>query len=664
MLHAVKDDTQENDAEMKLATKWHRRIRQERKRHEDYRDCALDAWDIHQNSHTQLTVYYPLLFSVCQIQHSAIYSSSPVPVVRPEENADHPAYKEAAQVICSGLEHFLDQTEFDDVMHRTVDDILVAGLGIPRVKLDAEIVKMDAKDPITGQPILDDDGEQMQEDVVAAQMVRAEHVPWSRFIWEPAECWDHVTWIGFRHRMSPGAIRKRYGDDASFHTGDGSTGNDDRDNSGRKKRGQKALVDVYEIWDKTSGQVIHIAQGGNKALEVMDDPLGLADFWPCPPPVMLNQPFDELEPTPDYNFIRSFDIELNRLYKRAKSLTEQIKAASIHDASFVEMENMADFEDGDSKAALNTIERLEGAGSLSDMIYFFPIEEKARVLELLNKQIDLRRRHVDDLLGISDVLRGSSNPQDGQETNKIKERWSGIRLRRKQTTTQHMIRNTFRIMAEVMVKHVTRENLAAMAHQPISDEVWQILQDDQILGMGIDLETDSTIAKDEFEDKRQRNELMQAIGQWTQQIAPAVSQNLIPADMGKEVLRIALSPYKDQSRDLEEVIDQLPATQQQLQQIKQLQSQSQQLNSKIQQLEYALQQFSQSEEARQNKETEAKSNLDNARAEEIRSKIPGDLMKAPSEKRKLDSEADYKDAQTIDTLRGDDGGIAPVVGAG
>lgn len=613
MLELIKPDpSQENpeQAELnKLARRWHTRIRKEKREHDEFRKQAKDAWETYLDSGGRTTNEYPLLWSVISIEHAATYSSRPVPVVKPRNSSRNPAYKSASDVMERGLEFVCDQTEIDETLHRATDDYLVAGLSVPRVKLDAEIEEIPALDEM-GQPITGEDGEPLTEPYIKDQSVRAEYVPWSRFGWEPATSWDHTGWIYFRHPLSKAEIKKRYGSDASF-------GASDYEYTSENNRSEKQETTywVYEIWDKESRQVIHLAEGGMTPLQVDDDPLGVSGFFPCPPPIMTNVEYDRLVPKPDYCLIECFADELTRLYKRRRALTEAIKAITFHDSSIVELEDFTTVEDNTSIAIDNIAERLE-SGSLDRMILPWPIKEKVEALGNVNQQIELVRRQVDGILGIGDILQGASNPQDGQETQKIKERWAGIRLRRKQIALQHQIRNLFRIMTEVMVEHFTRENLSRMTQVEIDDETWAVLQDDMLREFSVDIETDSTVAKDEFQDKRERTELLNAMTQYVQTVAPAAMQNIIPGDLAAEILKIAVQPYSKQARGLDQIIDQLPSTQKQLQSIQQMQGQVQQQGQQIEQMQYALAQYSQAEEQRKNAETQAKAAQGMATAQE------------------------------------------------
>jgi hypothetical protein len=364
----------------------------------------------------------------------------------------------------------------------------------------------------------------------------------------------------------------------------------------------------------------------------------------------LNCQYDETIPKPDYSFIEELDEEIQRLYKRSKVLTEQVKPFSFHDASIVELESMSEVRDGDSVPVTDLQARFGDSADLRRLILFHPMQEKVAALAEVTKQLQMKRQHVDDILGISDILRGSANPQDGQETQKIKERWAGIRLRPKQVAVQHMIRGLFRIMSELTVEHVTRENLAGMTQVMITDEVYALLQDDVGRMFAVDIETDSTIAKDEMADRQARTELLQAITQYVQVVAPAMNQNMIPATLGREILQVATDPYKRFSKGLDDVISNMEQTQQQLQkqqqQINQGQQQIQSLQQEIEKKDYALNQFSLAEETRQDIKTASDAEAKHAKATKDLAGVPDDQIQP----RKTIAEVEKLQADTFRTL--------------
>ena len=659
-------DPQEEERRRKMVPMWLKRIDKEQEVHEDYRKSAQDAWAVALNDVPGYEVYYPLLWTVSQVQSAAIYSGAPIPDIRARNTSDrNKQFKHAAQVMQRALEFYLDQTSFDANMGRTINDYLIAACGVPRVKIDTEIIE--------GQPILDEmgmDTEEFEEEI-GMQVVRLEHVPWDQFGWEPVSNWDHCDWVYYAHEMPPKQVKKRWGVDI--------TASDREDAANRKDKNRRSRtnpktddVQIYEIWCKVKREVIVIAEGHDMPLEVTPDPLGMMDFFPSPQPAFTNLAPDELIPTTDYTYIESFDKELQRLYKRRRAIVEQIKAASLHDSSLVEIEDWKTIEDGDSVPVDHLQERMDGGADLRKVIMFWPNEERIATIKEITQQIMLIRQQVDEMLGISDVLRGSSNPQDGQETNKIKERWAGIRLRPKQLEVQRIVRDVFRMMAELTVEHVTPDNLAAMTQMEVNEEITQILRNDLMREFSIDVETDSTVAKDEMAERTQRTELLQGIVQYVQVVAPAVAQKAIPADLAREILQIATDPYKKYSRGLDDVIEQLPSTMQQLgqanAQIGQMTGALQQKDKEIQEKDYSLAQYSQADEQRKTMESQGKVAKDMSTAQKNTGAATLDQVKAMLTQVQtmveeatignVQADTGLKQAQTVDTLRPDPGPTA------
>jgi DNA repair ATPase RecN len=273
-------------------------------------------------------------------------------------------------------------------------------------------------------------------------------------------------------------------------------------------------------------------------------------------------------------------------------------------------------------------------------------------------------------MGIADILRGSSNPMDGQGTQVIKERWAGIRLRRKQRLVQETVRDLFRMMAELTVEHITPDNLERMTQIKMDPQVYELLRNDLMREFAIDVETDSTIMKDEGMEREQRAGLLTAVTGYIEKFAPAVASNLIPADLATEMLKIASEPYKKYSRGLDDVLEQLPDNMKQLgqaqQQIQQLTGQAEQLNGQLQQLtgerdqmQYALDQFSQAEERRKTQESDAKTRKGDATAAKTGAGVQDETMQPGLTQAEIElkgADVALKGAQTIDTLRPDDAG--------
>ena len=355
-----------------------------------------------------------------------------------------------------------------------------------------------------------------------------------------------------------------------------------------KTRGKSTdTFDIYEIWDRAEKKVIFLSKGELTPLEVNEDPLRLQQFYPCIP-MMLNLDPQEMIPKPDYDYIESFDIELNRLQERRQSLLESMKASGAYDPGLPELKDMVELEDGEYVAVKGLLQRMQTVGGPEGVIYHLPLAEKLTVIQGITEQIGLIRAQIDDILGISDIVRGVTNAAETATAQEIKGRWVGIRLARKRDQVQYTVREMFRIMGQLLTSHFTPQNLQRLTQKQLDPQALQLLQNDLMMDFAIDIEAESTVAKDEFRERETRQEMMAGISAFAQGVMPMVQQGAMPADVSSAVLAAALQPYAKYSRGLDEAIVNLPTNQQQLQQLtQQLQQQGQQM----QQMQVQLQQW-------------------------------------------------------------------------
>lgn len=585
----------------KKQQKWLSRLSKEKKAHKDFRDRAKVIEDIYRRQSNE-ELYVPLYWQVINIEHVGVYSNQPSPDVRPRNNPQDPTLRAVAKMIQRGLGYCVDQPSFDENMHRTVDDYLAIALGMIRVKIDSVIntntftvpifeERLEGFDPM-GNPLMGQvqvGEEEQEEEVVGDQSIRWEYTPWSCFGWEQGNNWKSCEWIYFRHRMTMKQIISRFGKPISAKK---------ESQSG----GKQGLYDIYEIWCKEKREVIFLAEGEAEPIEVIPDPLELMEFFPCPTPMMMNLPSDELIPQSDYDYIESYDAEINRLQERRMGLLEQIRASGAYDSGLPELKEMFENEDGEYTSIDNLMQRFSAAGGADNALYHLPIKEKAIVLQQLTEQIQFVRGQVDEVLGISDIVRGVTAASETATAQEIKGRWVGVRLTRKRECVQYTIREMMRIMAQLLISHITPENLQRMTQMQITEEMMNIMQDDVLMEFSIDIETDSTVAKDEFREMQTKQEMLNGVAQYSQSVLPMVQANQMPSGMASAILRSALAPYAKYDRGLEEELGTLGQT---MEQLKGLNDQIQQLTQGKQQAEQQMQQWQMIATDLQNKATDA-----------------------------------------------------------
>ena len=646
MEEGVKSQSGENK-EARIQKIWLSRLSKEQKAHKNFRDRAKDVAEIYNGfDEPDQELYVPLYWQVVNVEHSGVYSNQPVPDVRPRNNVNDPTLRAVSEIIERGLVYTVDQPNFDDNMHRAVDDYLAMALGVIRVKVDSVINETYSTIPIMGQgpmgPV--QIGTRPQKNTtIGDQYIRWEFVPWDCFGWQPGNNWKATEWVYFKHRMTQAQIKQRFGRAVAASKADRERNND-------SDSWRAHTVDIYEIWCKKKREVIFLAKGEKEPLEIRPDPLELKDFFPCPTPMMMNLPSDELIPKPDYDYIESYDAEINRLQERRMGLLEQIKASGAYDMGLPELSEMFENEDGEYTAIQNLMQRFAAAGGPDNAIYHLPIQEKVATLQQLTEQIGFVKASVDEVLGISDIVRGVTTASETATAQEIKGRWVGVRLTRKRECVQFTIRSMLRMTAQLLASHITPENLQRMTQMQITEQMMQILQDDILMEFSIDIELDSTVAKDEFKEMQTKQEMLNGVAQYAQSVLPMVQQNAMPAGVASAILRSALGPYARYDRGLEDELTNLQTTMQQLQQ---LQQQNQQAQQQVQQLTQQTQQQGQYIQMLQQQATEAKAAKEQADAgkkkaetQEILAGLPADQLEGED----ASASIALKRAQSIEAL--------------
>lgn len=695
-----------------LCRKWKKRLDQEKKAHQSWRDDAQAATNAFfaNNGGTadapdkRRQISYPLFWSTVKVLHGRIYSQPPKPDVRkryadssstqpiapvggqgtagavPQAGGSQPPMgggsgqpppapsaagsaqpvgppqpppvddNKIAQVLERGLSYTIDTTEFDADGHMAVNDLLVTALGQGKIELVTETESRPVINPVTGQQILLDkksgqplpmdemgqyivpegvEAETAMEDVIAHQELRLRHFAWSQFRWEPQQHWSQVSWVGFDHWMTEDEIEEQFGVDIASEgkEPDKDGGNDDPGDNKPKSDKYKSQYRVTEIWDRKKKQRLFVCEDYQDLLgEPEDDPLGLRDFFPCPKPMLLNVRGDDLLPQPDFTYCESMFDYCNHLNNRIALLTKQIKDMGFYDAGFPELAQLPNQQDGNLIPVANLGARIAALGQVGKsgfdaLVAMQDNSNKANVVQEMMMLGDVMKAKIWEIYGVADIQRGSSDPNETATAQNIKAEWANIRVGERIRIVALWFRDVFRIMAEILAEKFEPSILTQMTGIELTEAEWEVLRSDYGRCYVIDIESDSTIVQDEFAQKQQRIEFLNTVTGYIEKIMPAVMQNAIPADLAKELLLFAINTFKD-GRQLEQSINNLPTTAQQLaqlqQRVTQAMEQNKQLTQQVQTQGKQLQQVNAQKEARENAKTSSdiqRQSVDNAKTD-------------------------------------------------
>lgn len=592
---------------------WMKELDGEDKAHKEYRLRAQKVVERYEDEEKREDSQFNILWSNVEVLHSALYAKSPSPDIRRRYLDTDKDGKQASELAERAVTHCLDVYDFDGVIDECIDDNLIAGMGIPRIRykpyyktmpgdpvyleerpggLDLDMVMQTAM--FNGEERVDDylqddqgfayiEGEEKEE--VVYEEAYAEPVNWKRFRWQPAARWEGVDWCAIEHYMDEDELEENYGKEHAKkipmnYKEDGSKATDEDD---------KARALVYEIFDKKARQNIELADGYHELLKVTDDPLKLEGYYPFPKPLFNTTKNGKLIPIPDYLFYQDQAQELDRVTERISALTEQLKYRGMYDASFKDLAGLQNADDG-TFLPVDDFQALtggQGQGDLRKVIAVMPTDDIRAALNELYAAREQIKQTIYEITGIADIMRGSTAASETLGAQQLKTQFGSMRMAKRQRRVAHFIRDVIRIKVEVMVENFQPQTLEMMTGVEMTPEVYQILTNDLMRSYRIDIETDSTIAEDAQTEKQNRIEFVTAITGFFEKVGPMVQAGLVPPQVATELLGFAVRGFKV-GRTLEDTLDEMS---EQGGEDPQMQLMHQEMQQKTQEMEQQLQEY-------------------------------------------------------------------------
>ena len=622
---------------------------------------------------------FNILRANVRVLGGAIYQSQPKPDIRRRFAAKDPVGKAVSEVLERSCTYMMDEYDFHGSMKLAVHSMLVPGRGVTRVRYEPEIIEQDD----AGES--GDDSEDMPQEAVAWQKVRCEHVQWRDFRRGAGRTWDEVTWISFDHYLTADQVKTSFpGIDIDLLEPVECENNFSDE---KKKDGavQDALrrYHVIEVWDKTERQIWWISKGYEKPLKVEEDPLELKDFWPIPRPLYALDQDDTLVPVEDFRAYADQADELDKITGRISRIISAIKVRGIYDSTLTVLADLLKSGgDNEMLPAQNSTPVMQ-AGGFDKAIWLLPVETLAKVLESLYTQRDQIKQTIYEITGISDIFRGSTDPNETLGAQQLKAQNGSVSISDRQDNVARYARDLVRIMAEIVSQEFEPQVLQAMTgvelpsaqekqaaqaqmqsppmdengqpaepdpeaveylQKPSWDEVMQILKSDQMRSYRVGIETDSTIAGDAQKDQQNVTDLLEAAGGYVTAILPAVESGLIEIDGAKALLMSVLRRFR-LGREVEDAMDAVSESMgkgqggmspQQAQQMQaQMQDQGQQMQQAAQEIQAKEQELAQREKAVQQAEAQLQKDV----------KAAQQVLDAESRAKQAESLAAVKDAQ-------------------
>lgn len=525
-------------------------------------------------------IAFNIFFSNVETLKPIIYSQTPKPDVRPKiKTVKDPLSRQTSIMLETSLDYNCNEYDFDDVVSSVRDDRLIGGRGVGWVTYEPLMQEVEEEiqsiDPIAGEIVT---STEKREEIIE-QDLRAIYIHRDKYKQSPASKWEDVRWVARCHTPTRDEAVEQFGEVAKRIP----LNYDILDSSTREKNKDYARTDVFkrakiwEIWDKQKLERVWYCEGFDELLEVEDDPYGLDQFFPMPKPYLGITTNSTMVPVPDYTIYKKQSEVVENTTRRINLLTKQLQAKGLYSQVDEKIKDLIEHQGDNFLPTLNITDT-----KLADQIVFWPIEKIAEVVIALYQAREQAIQSIYQITGLSDIVRGASDPNETATAQQIKGNFANNRLTNIQKPMQMWVRDLLRIKAEIMAEHFTPETLAAMTNMPLESQIdpqtgqptaigvldmVALLRDEKLRKYRIDIETDSTVEADADADKQRRIEFMTAVTEMINQLAPLVAGGIMQPEVAKQLLSFGARGFKI-GRELEDALDTIgdPSEQQQQQQ--------------------------------------------------------------------------------------------------
>lgn len=578
---------------------WLKEIGASRKREKDYRKDGDRIRAIYAGEKAD-SIPYNILFANTEVILPALYSAVPRPVVQRRYKDEDPLGKAAAQAGQRALEFLLDTNidgyeTFDEGLKWVTLDALLPGRGVSTVKYDAEIGEYPAEAGTAPKAEGDEPPKEPESTPVKkSELVCVDAKSWNRVHMGYAKKWSKVPWIAYEEHIDKAEATRLFGatiaNQIEFTAGESDDDEDKKKGEG-EDLGERKTALIYQIWDKDGGRKIRYVSSHYKEgyLKVDDDPLGLTGFYSCPRPLMLIEKTDDLTPTSLYSLYENQAKELNSLTVRINKLVAAIKARALYDGSLGdELDDLLNQADA-MMVPTEKAGSLAASGGLEKAIWFLPVDVLAKVLQELYAARERCKQVIYEIMGIADILRGASDPNETLGAQEIKTRFGGLRLKPKQAEVQRYARDLLRMMLEVAATKFSEDTWAKMTGLPYLTQMqlaqatavaqaaatqgdmrgmealkqqitWEqilgTLRDDIQRAYKVDIETNSTVEPEAVEDQKSISDLLTAMGEYLQGVAPLIQSGALPFEVAQTMLMTIVRRFRFGS-EIEDQIKQM-----------------------------------------------------------------------------------------------------------
>ena len=527
-----------------------------------------------QRSRNNPNAKFNILWSNVQTITPAVFARLPRPDVSRRFRDNDPIGRVASMILERALEYEIEHYgDYASSMKQAVQDRLLGGRGTAWVRYEPHIVG-EMADEAEGAP---DDGYQVTEDIDEAETeggihrenqerieyecAPVDYVHWRDFGLTVARTWEEVTAVWRKVYMGRPALVERFGEELGGKIPLDTKPESSKTFAEKMGEGSHEAV-IYEIWDKTSGQVLWLSKSMGKILDVRDDPLQLENFWPCPKPMFSTLTTDSLVPVPDFVLYQDQARQLDTLADRIDGFIQALKVRGVYDAAEPSLARL--FSEGENNALLpvKNYAAFSEKGGLVGAINLVDIKPIAEGLNMAYQAMEQVKGQIYEIMGIADIQRGQTDPNETLGAQIIKSNNASGRLKTMQHDVVNFATALLQIKAQIICQHFTEDTIVKISgamqlspqDQALIPQALQLLKNEPAKNFRVEVTSDSMIYQDEQQEKQDRVEFLSAVSSFMQSAIPVATTSPELTPLLMEMLKFGVTAFKA-GKGMEGLID-------------------------------------------------------------------------------------------------------------
>lgn len=572
--------------------KWSKRVDKIIKRYRDEERASADR-----------LAKFNILWSNVQTLVPATFARLPQPDVSRRFRDQDPKGRVGALLLERGLEFEVQHyPDYRDTMTQCVHDRFLGGRGTAWIRYEPHFKA--AERPDDALQITEDVADAEPEEQLDYECAPVDYVHWKDFGHSVARTWEEVTLVWRKVYMSEEAVKERFPEDQFpdlYVAGKLKIPFDATPEEANKSRGDSQVAKqalIYELWDKEEGEACWFSKSMHELLDTKPDPLKLQQFFPCPKPLYATLTNDTLVPVPDFTLYQDQANTLDTLADRAAGLVDMLQLKGTYDASDASGNSALArlFTEGTNGTLLPVKNWAAYAekGGLKGQVDVLDLSPIAKALEAVYLAAEQQKNQVYEIMGISDIVRGSSDPNETLGAQELKGQYASMRLRAMQADVARFATDILQLKAQVMCGKFNPQTLLAIAAAeqlseidkqaayqmqpgPVDPATGQPTPPQPVIGADgkpmpgpavellvgpermqdptsdapnplrsfrIEVNADSMIQMNEAKDKQDRLEFLTSIGTFIEKSAPVVQMSPGAGPLIMEMLKFGVTAFK------------------------------------------------------------------------------------------------------------------------